>query len=69
MKVFKLTKELIAKAGVYNNIWEFAPFKDANGNDVCGLAEAENENYPFMSEISICEQIDFIPVPTDPPLH
>ena len=66
MIVFKLTKELTAKAGVYNNIWEFAPLKDANGNDVCGLADGENDNYPFVEELKQCPQIEYVPIP--PPI-
>lgn len=60
-KVYKLTEELVAKAGIYNHIWEFKPFEDANGNMVCGLADGENENYPFAADIKKCEQIEFVP--------
>lgn len=61
MKVYKLTKELAAKRGIYNSIWGFEPTEDANGNMVCGLADGENENFPFAEDIRKCEQIEFVP--------
>jgi len=72
MKVYKLTEELITKAGIYNNISKFEPIEDADGNMVCGLGCGENANYPFADNIKKCEQIDFNPkirqtTPISPP--
>ena len=61
MKVYKLTKDLVAKKGIYNSVWGFEPIEDADGNMVCGLADGENENLPFASDIKLCPKIEFVP--------
>jgi len=61
MKVYQLTKDLVAKKGIYNSVWGFEPIKDADGNMICGLADGENNNFPFAADIKLCEQIEFVP--------
>ena len=51
-----------SRAGIYDEIWQFAPFLDGNGNLVCGLADGTNTAYPFMSDIAACSQIDYVPI-------